>query len=114
MRKINLHKLALQTPTVENTAIYKSYRNVYNKLIRASKRLFYCESLHKAKKNPKKTWEILNDALGRSSMPPKIDKLSKNGNAITEPTEIANAFNEFFSTAGSNIAESVNPTGTEP
>jgi Reverse transcriptase (RNA-dependent DNA polymerase) len=47
-------------------------------------------------------------------MLPKIDKLTKNGNSITEPTEIANAFNEFFSTAGRYIAESVNPTVTEP
>jgi hypothetical protein len=46
-------------------------------------------------------------------MPPKIHKLTKNANSISEPTEIANAFNKFFSTAGSNIAESVNPTVTE-
>jgi hypothetical protein len=50
MRKINLHKLALHTPTVENTDNYKFYQNMYNKLIRASKKLFYCDSLHKAKK----------------------------------------------------------------
>jgi hypothetical protein len=114
LTKINLHKLAVPTPTVENVDKYKSYRNMYNKLLRASKKAFYCESLHKSIKNPKKTWDIINDALGRPKMLPKIDKLKCNATTLTKPTEIANAFNEFFSEAGVNIANSVNPTNIEP
>jgi hypothetical protein len=47
-------------------------------------------------------------------MLPKIDKLKCNATTLTKPTEIANAFNEFFSEAGVNIANSVNPTNIEP
>jgi hypothetical protein len=47
-------------------------------------------------------------------MLPKIDKLKCNARTITEPTEIANAFNEFFSEASVKIANSVNPTNIEP
>jgi hypothetical protein len=114
LNKLNLHKLAVQIPTAEKVDKYKRYRNLYNKLLRANKKAFYCESLHRVKKNPKKTWELINDALNRPKMLPKIDKLKCNARTITEPTEIANAFNEFFSEASVKIANSVNPTNIEP
>jgi hypothetical protein len=47
-------------------------------------------------------------------MLPKIDKLTVNNIEITEPVKIANEFNSFFSEAGVNIANSVNPTDTAP
>jgi hypothetical protein len=50
INKNNLHKTAVQTPSVENVDRYKAYRNVYNKLLRASKKTYFCESLHQAKK----------------------------------------------------------------
>jgi hypothetical protein len=114
LTKINLQKLAVQSPTVYNIDKYKSYRNLYNRILRTSKKMYYCESLNKAKKNPKRTWELINDALNRPSMLPKVDKLNINNNCITEPKQIANAFNKFFSEAGVNIANSVNPTNLTP
>jgi hypothetical protein len=47
-------------------------------------------------------------------MLPKIDKLNFKNKCLTEPKQIANAFNEFFSEAGVNIANSVNPTNLTP
>jgi hypothetical protein len=72
--------------------------------------MYYCESLHNARKNPKRTWEIMNDALNRPSMLPKIDKLKCNNFKLTDKTEIANEFNKFFSEAGVKISNSVNET----
>jgi hypothetical protein len=112
--KNNLHKLAIQTPTVDNINKYKTYRNLYNKVLRASKKSYYCEGLHKAKKNPKKTWDLLKEGLNRSSMPPRIDKLTVNNSVISEPVQIANAFNGFFSEAGVYIANLVNVTDRAP
>jgi Reverse transcriptase (RNA-dependent DNA polymerase) len=114
MTKNNLHKLAVQTPTVVNCNKFKLYRNLYNKVLRASKRQYYCEGLHNARKNPKKTWNIINEALNRNSMPPKTEKLVSNGQTITAPAEIANTFNDFFSVAGVNIANSVNQSLIAP
>jgi hypothetical protein len=105
--------LSLQK-TVENINKFKMYRNLYNKVLRISKKSYYCESLHRARRNPKKTWDIINDALNKPSMLPKIDKLQYKNNALTEPKDIANAFNEFFSEAGVNIANSVNATSVAP
>ena len=49
-----LHKLALKQPTLSNINRYKSYRNMYNSLVRAMKKLYYEDSLQKNAKNPKK------------------------------------------------------------
>jgi maleate cis-trans isomerase len=54
LKKLNLQKLAVQTPTVENVNKFKMYRNLYNKILRISKKTYCCESLHRAKKDPKK------------------------------------------------------------
>jgi hypothetical protein len=45
-------------------------------------------------KIPKKTWDLINSALNRPSVLPKVN----------DPTEIANTFSKFFSEAGVNIA----------
>jgi hypothetical protein len=114
LKKLHLQKMAVQTPTVENVNKFKLYRNLYNKILRCSKKSYYCESLHRAKKDPKKTWDIINDALNRPSMLPKIDKLQYKNNELSDPKEIADAFNEFFSEAGVSIANSVNATSVAP
>jgi hypothetical protein len=64
--KIELLKKSLNDPTELNLQRYKIYRNLYNKLIRIAKRNHTNEMLTKNKKNPKKTWEILNDLTGKS------------------------------------------------
>jgi hypothetical protein len=95
---------------VENQNKFKTFRNLYNKLVRASKRLFYCEGLHAARKNPKKTWDLINSALNRPSVLPKVEELKVNNVTVINPTEIANTFTE----AGVNIANSVNETSVPP
>jgi hypothetical protein len=104
----------LRAPTVENQNKFKNYRNLYNKLVRTSKRLFYCEGLHAARKNPKKTWDLINSALNRPSVLPKIEELKVNNVTVNSPTEIANTFNKFFTEAGVNMANSVNETSVPP
>jgi hypothetical protein len=53
-KKNELHKLSLTVPSVDNIQRHKIYRNLYNKLIRASKKLTIGEELRKNSKNPKK------------------------------------------------------------
>ena len=52
--KITLHKLSISHPTDDNIAKYKTYRNLYNTLLRKSKILHYQDQLSTNVKNPKK------------------------------------------------------------
>jgi len=111
--KNTLHKKMISDPTVANINAYKTYRNVYNKILRAGKKLFYEKSLNEAKRNPKKTWEILNDITGNKKVHNDIDEI-KIGNTVTSDKKaMANGFNKFFTSIGKEIAESVKDTAKQ-
>jgi hypothetical protein len=60
--KIKLQKTAAMTRNNDDILKFKQYRNVFNGLIRASKKHYFEHNLHTNKKNPKKTWELLKEA----------------------------------------------------
>ena len=108
--KLKLHKIAIVNPSIENGNNYRIYRNLFNKILRASKKLHYVKGLHKAQKNPKETWSLLKDALNMKQENPKIKQLNVNNKIINDSTEIANAFNNFFTKIGNEIARSIPTT----
>jgi len=55
--KNNQHKTALVYPTEYNINSYKSFRNLYNKILRKSKALYFEKSFDLNSKNPKKNLE---------------------------------------------------------
>ena len=59
--KNTLHKRYLIDPSNFNKSTYTNYRNIYNSLIRLSKKEHFADNLRKCKKNQKKTWEIFNE-----------------------------------------------------
>lgn len=56
----------------------------------------------------------MKEALNINSNPSKIQKILVNGNQTTEPHEIANCFNNFFASAGKNVANNLPPSSTPP
>ena len=46
-KKNELHVISLNNPTPENTERFKTYHNIYNKLIRAMKQLYYESNISK-------------------------------------------------------------------
>ena len=112
--KLKLHKIALTDNVPFNWQQYRTYRNVFNKTVRQSKKLYYLANIERNAKNPKKTWDILRElTTGKKEQPP-IEKIKSNGLILTDPPKIANEFNTFFTRVGRNIADSVEPTSREP
>jgi hypothetical protein len=72
--QLKLHKMAIQSPTEINISSYKRYRNIYNGLIRASRRWYFDDGLKKSKKDPKKTWKLTNEALNSLLQMKKLKK----------------------------------------
>jgi hypothetical protein len=112
--RIRLHKLSLVNPSEPNVSKYRTYRNMYNSVLRHSKKHYFETNLKHHAKNPKKTWDILKEAIKTKSNSSSIDSIIINGRNITEKTSMANEFNSFFTTAGSRISETVNPTLLDP
>ena len=83
--------------TPENKETYKAYKNLFEMIKRKSKKHFYSAKLIKLQGDPKKTWRIIKEQIGKngidkSSCPQKnfVDKTENVGE-----TKITNEFNIF-------------------
>ncbi len=56
--KILLHKKAASERTIEANQKYRTYRNLFNTLVRKSKKMYFETNLNSNKKNPKKNMGI--------------------------------------------------------
>ena len=63
---------------------------MYNKLIRAAKKVYFEESLEKNKSNLKKCWDVLREAIRKKNdKSGDIQELKINGNIIKDGLDIA-------------------------
>jgi Reverse transcriptase (RNA-dependent DNA polymerase) len=108
-RKLELLKANLKLRSNESKLAYVNYRNMYNKILRKSKQLYYHDQIKSNKTNPKKLWSVLKEVSTGKTDKVSIDKLSVDGKVIVDKCEIANNFNNFFSTVGNVISDSVQP-----
>ena len=113
-KKNVLHKLYLKTPNEYNETTYKTYRNLYNTLIRKSKKLHLSDLLFRNRKNPKKTWEIFNENIAKKKSNMKISEIVSGNISLSNDSDIAEEFNKFFVNAGQNIANSIKNVEKKP
>jgi hypothetical protein len=112
--KIELLKRNLKERSNKSKTEYIAYRNIYNRVLRKSKQLYYMEQINSNSKNSKKLWSVLKEVSTGKCEQVSIDKIIVNNTITTDKSEISNGFNEFFSTIGSKISESVQPVDKLP
>jgi len=113
-RKNQLFKAKLLENSPANIQIYKDFKTVYAKTLRAAKKLYFQQKLEANVKNPKKTWETLNEAMGKEKRSSNVEKININGTQSSDPLKMANHFNEFFTQIGKNISNSVPVVQKQP
>ncbi len=113
-QKESLHKIYLKERTDDLFRNYKRYRNVYNSVIRLSKKLTIEKKLLINKKKPKQIWQIYNELTTGKFSNSKIKEINVKGHTITDEKAMAEEFNNFFTSVGSNIANSISKTNTLP
>ena len=96
--------------------IYKGLRNTCTTKTRNAKSSYYSDSLSRDFNNPRHFWKQLNCVLNKTNKNP-ISQLKINGDLISDPLHIAEAFNNHFititntiNTKYSDLADSSNPT----
>ena len=83
---------------------YKKTRNEVNKLIKKTKRDFFLARINSAKSDPKKTWKLINELSSRKVHEPvNVKSIKQDDTEITNPYDIANAFNTYFTTIGDSL-----------
>ena len=103
-----LYKQFLNSSNPQQEARYKLYKNKLNHLIRIAKRNYYDSKFIMAKNNRKETWKLINEVINkrksRLSMP---QSFYSNGRSITDPTNIANEFCNYFTNIRPNLANRI-------
>ena len=112
--KLKLSSLLAKNHTPALSEKYKTYRNAYNKILRAGKKLHFSKAILNNSKNLKKTWAIIRLALNSPKPTNSINALLINNSLITDPLTIANHFNQYFTTIASNIASNIHPASELP
>ena len=113
--KIIMEKNTFNNPVGNALLDYKNYRNIYNKLLKAAKKMYFEKELLANQSNFKKTWELINSAMNKKTSkgaPPS--HITINGNNISDPLFLANAFNDYFTSIATNIVDDINPIDPPP
>ena len=95
-----------------NFAQYKLYRNKISALTRVSKENYYHAFFADNLNNMKNTWNGINSLInGKKKKSRAISSLKRLNNGITtDPLEISNIFNNYFSSVGEKLASRVPPS----
>ena len=110
--KNDLYRKLLFERSQTNELTYKRYRNIYNRVVKTAKKLFFKEKID-SNCNPKEAWHYLNVAAGRSSSKnSSINSINMNGEVVYDSVKMADKFTNFFSSITDNIVNEIPPTNT--
>ena len=108
--KNKLYKQLVQTST-RNIDVYKHlkirfirFRNILRQSIKDAKKIYFQNIFTKFKNDIKRTWSVINKSLHRKNKSISSRMFSHNVKTLEDPSEIANAFNEYFISIGPSLA----------
>ena len=101
------HK-ANSNPTPSNKYLYWKFRNLVAAEQRHSKIRYFQNYFEKYKTNMSGIRSSVN--VKNKNNIPQISHLLKDGSSITDPTKVANIFNQYFINVGSNVDKSIPKT----
>ena len=84
---------------------FKKCRNLVNNEIKKAKELYYKRALDENEGNSRKTWRIIKELTSRKTNNCYIKEVKSNGNSIYSPPELADAFNDPFSSTGLKLCQ---------
>ena len=107
-RKNKLYKLYMNSKNAFYFSKYKFYRNKIKHLILLSKKSYYSNYFQNNSNNIKKTWQGIKQLMTLSNKKVHIPTTVEiDSQKITNTIDIANAFNTYFASIGSNLAASI-------
>ena len=88
--------------------IYVLFRNAINRDIKAAKKSYWASYFDQSKNDMKKTWKGIRQIVNiKNPSISNTNQINLNGTNLTDPTQIANAFNNFFVNVGPNTGRSI-------
>lgn len=86
----------------------KKYKKILQAVIRKSKNLHYRNKIKDAGPDSRKLWNIINEVIDRKQCRAKMpSEFISNGCTIKGNRNIANGFNDYFASIGTDMADSI-------
>ena len=99
----------------EKKSFYKVYSNKLTKLKTLSKTLYFTSKLDECQKDARKVWNVIRSMLPNSKPIKEIpDSLVTDRGTISDYQNVADKFNKFFCSMGSNLANNFSNTSIKP
>ena len=109
-QNLKLLRLGLITKEVNNAA-----KNEVYYATRRAKQNYYKNAFQQAARNMRKKWSLLRKLLGSDSKQQKITKIVIDDIEYSDPSVIADQFNEYFCSVADNLASELSPpSGNSP
>ena len=112
--KNKLYKLSRKYPVMDTIRNYKSFKCNLKKLLKQAEKNYFQELFEQYSGNMQRTWGIIKRIINKSSSNSMRSMIKSNDRMITDDTEIANVFNEFFASVGPDLAKHIPETGKCP
>ena len=114
-RKMLLCTRSIKDPSQANVETFKTFRNIYNNIVRSAKKLYFEKELAKHQKDLKQTWKILKEATkSNKNKENTVEFLKINGIGTSDRQVISDCFNKHFSNMAEKIANNIPPTNKLP
>ena len=118
LTKCSYHRDYLKRQSVRFTSsnyneAYKRGKNILSKLIKTTKEEYFKTKLPNAN-NSKNSWQAVNELLNKKPTSTQITQLNVDDQVTTGDTNIADCFNQYFSSIGCKLSESIQGINIEP
>ena len=107
-RRNILYRKYVERPSTESEKKWKDHKHILTNCIREAETYHYRKMLADHNNNCQNLWKIFGKILKKSKNKSNITKIKSGNETLTNPTEIANAFNKFFTNIGEELAQSHN------
>ena len=107
-RRELLHKKYTEKPTKANEIRWKECKYEVTNCIRAAETQYYRKLMCHHKNNCHNLWKIFGKILKKGKNKLNITKIKSEDVILTNPNQITDAFNKFFTNIGHDLAQSIN------
>ena len=106
-----MYKKYKKNPTPVNKELYTTYKKKLDSLIRILKSDYYDLILEEAGSDTRKIWGVLNELIDRKQCRHKMpNRFIIDGESVRNKKNIAQAFNIYFSSIGTDMANEIPDT----
>ena len=115
-RKQKMYKSHFISKNPMKVKDYKHYSNLLNKMKAKAKEKYYNQYFQLYKENLKETWKLIGTIIKRKVKVQSnySSRIIRNNKVYTNELDIANQFNQHFTTIGPTLASAIHPTCDDP